>query len=120
MMFLTAQALILRLDILRDNGGKMLPYAEWVGHLAPYLAVVGTTLEFRAVYSPMTVAVSWAFIIGCFFSHMLMALRFLDLAWPSMPREYDMKDEPTKHWWPAQWRVPVSFTRALWFLAPPK
>jgi len=120
MLFLTAQALILRLDILRDNGQKMLPHCEWFGHLAPYMAIIGTTLEFQYWHKPTLMILTWFFVIFAFFGHFVMALRMLDLAWPDMEREKDMAEEPTKQWWPSAWKVPTSFSKALWILAPPK
>jgi len=120
MLFLTAQVLILRLDIIRDDGQKYLPKCEWFGHLAPYLAIVGTTLEFRFWYNPTLVTLTWIFVILSLFGHFMFELRLLDLAWPDMTRSQDMPEEATKQWWPAAWRVPTSFSKALWILAPPK
>uniref|UniRef100_A0A7S4QPE5 Uncharacterized protein n=1 Tax=Alexandrium monilatum TaxID=311494 RepID=A0A7S4QPE5_9DINO len=120
MLFLTAQALILRLDILQNNGQKMLPNVEFLGHIAPYFAIVGTTLEFKFWYSQTSVHLTWVFVCLAFFGHFMMALRMLDLAWPDTEREKDMPEEPTRQWWPSSWKVPSGFTKALWVLAPPK
>jgi len=120
MLFLTAQALILRLDILQNNGQKRLPNVEILGHIAPYFAIVGTTLEFKFWYSLTSVHLTWVFVCLAFFGHFMMALRMLDLAWPDTERERDMPEEPTRQWWPASWKVPSGFTKALWILAPPK
>uniref|UniRef100_A0A7S1QK45 Uncharacterized protein n=1 Tax=Alexandrium catenella TaxID=2925 RepID=A0A7S1QK45_ALECA len=120
MLFQVAQALILRLDILQNNGQKFLPNVEFLGHIAPYFAIVATTLEFKFWYSPTSVDLTWVFVGLAFFSHMMMALRFLDLAWPDTEREVDMPEQATRQWWPASWKVPSAFTKALWVLAPPK
>jgi len=120
MLFMGAQVLILRLDVVRTSGNHMLPHAEWLGHLAPYLAVTATTLEYRHLYSPTVVIVTWIFVFLTYFAHFVMALRFLDLAWPDWNRAIDMPDEPGKPWWPSSWKVPSAFRNSLWLLAPPK
>jgi len=120
MLFMAAQVLIMRLDIVRTSGNHMLPNAEWIGHLAPYFAVTATTLEYRYLYSPTTVILTWVFVFLAYFGHFVMALRFLDLAWPDWNRQTDMPDEAGKPWWPSTWKVPSAFRNALWLLAPPK
>ncbi|CAE7251147.1 unnamed protein product [Symbiodinium pilosum] len=120
MLFMAAQVLILRLDVVRTSGNHMLPNAEWIGHLAPYFAVTATTLEYRHLYSPTTVILTWVFVFLTYFAHIVMAMRFLDLAWPDWNRATDMPDEPGKPWWPSSWKVPSAFRNALWLLAPPK
>lgn len=119
LLFMVAQALVLRMDILQKDGNRLLPYAEWLGHAAPFLAILGGTMEFRWYWSSATVIVGWVFVILCFFCHFMMACRMLDLAWPET-RSIDMPEEPTKQWWPKEWALPQSFTKALWILAPPK
>jgi len=48
MMFMAAQALIFRLDIVRGVAGQhYLPHAEWAGHIAPYIVISACTLEYR-------------------------------------------------------------------------
>mmetsp|Transcript_14913 Transcript_14913/g.38295 ORF Transcript_14913/g.38295 Transcript_14913/m.38295 type:complete len:919 (-) Transcript_14913:78-2834(-) len=120
MVFMTAQGLILRLDVLKTGSHHMLPNAEILGHLAPYWAVVACTLEYRAYWSWASYITTWAFVMLAFFSHLIMAVRMLDLAWPSHSAGGDMPDEPGKHWWPNSWKVPQSYSKALWFIAPPK
>lgn len=72
MLFMAAQVLIMRLDIERTSGNHMLPNAEWIGHLAPYFAVTATTLEYRYLYSPTTVILTWAFVFLAYFGHFVM------------------------------------------------
>ena len=120
MLFMAAQVLIMRLDIVRTSGNHMLPNAEWIGHVAPYFAVAATTMEYRYLYSPTTVMLTWVFVFLAYFGHFVMALRFLDLAWPDWNRSTDMPDEAGKPWWPSTWKVPSAFRNALWLLAPPK
>jgi len=120
LLFMTAQALILRLDILRAKGQQLLPHLEWLGHLAPYSAIVATTLDYRWWYSSAQQSITWIFVMLAFLGHFLLAMRMLDLAWPQTMREGDMPDEPGKAWWPNSWKVPSAFTKALWILAPPK
>eukprot|EP00929_Paragymnodinium_shiwhaense_P020135 TRINITY_DN13519_c0_g1_i1.p1 TRINITY_DN13519_c0_g1~~TRINITY_DN13519_c0_g1_i1.p1 ORF type:complete len:1075 (+),score=263.15 TRINITY_DN13519_c0_g1_i1:145-3369(+) len=120
LMFLCAQVLILRMDILRGNGLQMLPNMEWAGHVAPYLCICAITLDYRAVYTPLGVLFTWAFVFATFLGHLLFCLRLLDLAWPYHYRETDMEDEPGKAWVPASWKLPPAFTKALWVIAPPK
>jgi len=31
-----------------------------------------------------------------------------------------MRERPTKQWWPKEWMMPTSFSKALWLIAPPK
>jgi len=81
MVFMTAQALILRLDIMR-TGTHLLPHAEFLGHLAPYFAVAAASLDYRFFYSERQVAITWGLALLAEFSHFIMALRFLDLAYP--------------------------------------
>merc|ERR1719330_1100646 len=90
MVFMTAQALILRLDILR-TGTHMLPNAEFLGHMAPYFAVAACSLEYRFFYSERQVAVTWGLVMLAFFAHFMMALRFLDLAYPEVSRTGGMR-----------------------------
>merc|ERR1719491_270536 len=71
MVFMTAQALILRLDILR-TGTHCLPHAEFLGHLAPYFAVAACSLEYRFYYSERQLAVTWGLVQLCFFAHLVM------------------------------------------------
>jgi len=120
MLFLIAQALILRLDILSGKGNHVLPHAEWLGHIAPYFAITATTLEYHHIYSPNIVVVTWVFVFLTYLGHLMLALRFLDLAWPDWNQPNDMPDEPGKPWWPSTWKVPSAFSGALWLLAPPK
>lgn len=120
MLFMAAQVLILRLDIVRSSGNHMLPNAEWLGHIAPYFAVAATTLEYRYLYSPTLVILTWVFVFLAYFGHFVMALRFLDLAWPDWSRQTDLPDEAGKPWWPSSWKIPSAFRNALWLLAPPK
>eukprot|EP00930_Biecheleria_cincta_P000014 TRINITY_DN10002_c0_g1_i2.p1 TRINITY_DN10002_c0_g1~~TRINITY_DN10002_c0_g1_i2.p1 ORF type:complete len:960 (+),score=207.17 TRINITY_DN10002_c0_g1_i2:54-2933(+) len=120
MLFLGAQALIMRLDIVRSGGNHVLPNAEIIGHFAPYLSIIGTTLEYRFIYSPMQVYVTWIIVFLAYLSHLIMMLRFLDLAWPDWNRTTDMPEEPGKPWWPSAWKVPSAFQKSLWLLAPPK
>ena len=120
MLFMGAQVLILRLDIVRSSGNHMLPNAEWLGHVAPYFAVAATTLEYRYLYSPTLVILTWVCVFLCYFGHFVMALRFLDLAWPDWSRQTDLPDEAGKAWWPSHWKIPSAFRNALWLLAPPK
>lgn len=119
MIFMTAQALILRLDILR-TGMHRLPGAEYLGHVAPYFAVAGCTLEYKFYFSEMQLKVTWALVMLAFFSHFMMALRFLDLAWPEASVTGDMPEEPGKQWWPGDWKIPQAFRKHLWFITPPK
>jgi len=119
MVFMTSQALILRLDILR-TGTHCLPNAEWLGHMAPYFAVAAASLEYRYFYSEKQVAVTWGLVMLTFFSHFVMALRMLDLAYPEASRTGDMPEEPGKQWWPGDWKVPQAFRKHLWFITPPK
>merc|ERR1712232_210679 len=102
------------------EGTKILPYCEWLGHGAPFFAILAGTMEFRWWWSGTTVTLGWVFVILCFFGHLMMALRMLDIAWPDMKRQVDMPEEPTKQWWPKEWSIPTSFARALWVIAPPK
>mmetsp|Transcript_764 Transcript_764/g.1842 ORF Transcript_764/g.1842 Transcript_764/m.1842 type:complete len:1050 (-) Transcript_764:240-3389(-) len=120
MVFLVAQVLILKLDVFQYKGQHMLPHMEWAGHLAPYLAITATTLEYRWTYTSASVTVTWGFVIAAFFGHFMFALRMLDLAWPYHFLETDMPEKPGRAWWPASWRLPPSFTKALWIIAPPK
>lgn len=121
MVFLCAQALILRLDIVRGEAGQhRLPHLEWAGHLAPYLAIGACTLEYRFTYSRAAVVVTWVLVLLTFFAHFLMALRLLDLAMPDWNRSEDMPEEAGKGWWPHHWKVPSAFSKALWIIAPPK
>jgi len=119
LVFMTAQALILRLDILR-TGTHMLPNAEFLGHLAPYFAVGAASLDYRFFYSERTVAITWGLVMMCFFAHLVMALRMLDLAYPEASVTGEMPEEPGKQWWPASWKVPAAFRKNLWFITPPK
>jgi len=119
MVFLTAQTLVLRLDILRD-GHHRLPNAELFGSLAPYFAVAACSLEYRYYYSEAQKAVTWGLALLAFFAHLVMNLRMLDLAWPDQSPRVDMPEEPGKQWWPASWKVPRAFTKNLWFITPPK
>ncbi|CAK9014724.1 Uncharacterized protein SCF082_LOCUS12450 [Durusdinium trenchii] len=120
MLFMGAQVLIMRLDIVRTSGNHMLPNAEWLGHIAPYFAVAATTMEYRYLYSPTTVILTWVCVFLAYFGHFVMALRFLDLAWPDWNRQTDLPDEAGKPWWPSTWKVPSAFRNSLWLLAPPK
>jgi hypothetical protein len=120
MLFICAQVCILRLDILQNSKQRWLPHCEWFGHVAPYMTVTALTIDLHLYFSPASITLTWVFVVGAFFCHFMMALRFLDLAWPEVSGETDMPDEPTKQWWPARWRVPHAFSKALWFLAPPK
>jgi len=117
LVFSAAQALIMRLDILR-TGQHRLPYAEWLGHAAPFFAVIGCSLEYRYHYSEASVALSFGFALLAIFAHFVMALRMLDLAYPDNPQK-DMPEEPGRQWWPGTWQVPSAFTRHLWFITPP-
>lgn len=72
MLFMGAQVLILRLDVVRTSGNHMLPNAEWLGHLAPYFAVAATTMEYRYLYSPTTVILTWVFVFLAYFGHFVM------------------------------------------------
>jgi len=118
MIFMTTQALILRLDILR-TGTHVLPNAEFLGHAAPYFAVAACSLEYRYYYSERQTAVTWGLVMLCFFAHFVMALRMLDLAYPMASAE-EMPEEPGKQWWPASWKIPQGFRKHLWFITPPK
>jgi len=118
MTFLAGQALIMRLDIVRGEGKHYLPHTEWLGHIAPYFAIGATTLEYRYVYNQYAVVVTWILVYLAYFAHMTMALRMLDLAWPSDGKE--LPDQASKTWWPSHWRVPSAFGKNLWLLAPPK
>eukprot|EP00931_Biecheleriopsis_adriatica_P042114 TRINITY_DN239_c0_g1_i1.p1 TRINITY_DN239_c0_g1~~TRINITY_DN239_c0_g1_i1.p1 ORF type:complete len:989 (-),score=218.03 TRINITY_DN239_c0_g1_i1:40-2931(-) len=120
MTFLAAQVMIMRLDILNSKGNHVLPHVQWFGHMGPYFAVTATTMEFRHVYSQNTVVVTWIFVFLAYFAHLMMNLRFLDLAWPDWNRPNDMPEEPGKAWWPSTWKVPSAFSNALWLLSPPK
>eukprot|EP00933_Yihiella_yeosuensis_P028916 TRINITY_DN22689_c0_g1_i1.p1 TRINITY_DN22689_c0_g1~~TRINITY_DN22689_c0_g1_i1.p1 ORF type:complete len:1078 (-),score=278.74 TRINITY_DN22689_c0_g1_i1:342-3575(-) len=120
MLFLIAQALILRLDIVQSNGNHVLPHAEWAGHIAPYFAIAACTLEFRYTYSHSAVVCTWALVFLCYFGHMLLACRMLDLAWPDWARTDDLPDEPGRGWWPSSWKIPSAFGKNLWLIAPPK
>jgi len=119
MVFLTAQTLVLRMDILRD-GHHRLPNAELFGSMAPYFAVAACSLEYRYYYSEAQKAVTWGLALLALFAHLVMALRMLDLAWPDQSPQEDMPEEPGKQWWPASWKVPRAFTKNLWFITPPK
>jgi len=116
---MTAQALILRLDIMR-TGRHYLPHWELIGSLAPYVAVAAASLEYRFYYSSYQVAITWVLVYLCFFCHLAMALRMLDLAWPDEAKSEDMPEEPGRQWWPRTWKVPAGFTKNLWFITPPK
>eukprot|EP00928_Gymnodinium_smaydae_P017763 TRINITY_DN1678_c1_g1_i2.p1 TRINITY_DN1678_c1_g1~~TRINITY_DN1678_c1_g1_i2.p1 ORF type:complete len:1051 (+),score=179.82 TRINITY_DN1678_c1_g1_i2:151-3303(+) len=118
-VFIAAQVLILRLDILRKEGQQMLPHLEWAGHLAPYLIVAALTLDYRYTYDTTSVNIAWVFAFAGLICHFLFAIRLLDLAWPRIHRETDMPDEPGKAWWPASWTLPPALARALWVIAPP-
>ncbi|CAE8711718.1 unnamed protein product [Polarella glacialis] len=120
MMFLCGQVLILRLDIVKGGGNHVLPHAEWFGHVAPYFAIIGTTLEYRYLYSDAAVKVTYVVVFLAYVGHFIMAFRFLDLAWPDYKPLSDMPDEAGKVWWPSHWTVPSAFGRNLWLLAPPK
>jgi len=120
MLFLGAQAIIMRLDIVQSGGNHVLPNAEFIGHFAPYLSIIATTLEYRFIYSQMQVYVTWIVVFLAYLAHLIMMLRFLDLAWPDWNRTTDMPEEPGKPWWPSSWKVPSAFSKALWLLAPPK
>ena len=72
MLFMAAQVLIMRLDIVRTSGNHMLPNAEWIGHVAPYFAVAATTMEYRYLYSPTTVMLTWVFVFLAYFGHFVM------------------------------------------------
>jgi len=117
-VFVTAQALIMRLDILK-HGQHRLPNAEYVGFAAPFLACTGCTLEYRYFFSEAQVAVAWGFALAALFAHFVMALRMLDLAFPEKNETKDMPEEPGRQWWPGSWRVPRAFTKHLWFITPP-
>lgn len=117
-VFMTAQALILRIDILRD-GQHRLPNAEWLGHAAPFFACAACTLEYRFYYSEASVVMSWVLALVALFCHLVMALRMLDLAWPDKSPINDMPEEPGKQWWPGSWKVPRAFSKNLWFITPP-
>mmetsp|Transcript_120813 Transcript_120813/g.385722 ORF Transcript_120813/g.385722 Transcript_120813/m.385722 type:complete len:868 (+) Transcript_120813:1-2604(+) len=118
MIFMGAQCLIMRLDILR-TGSHRLPNLQFLGHMAPYIAVSALTLEYRYYYSEAQQAVAWGLALLAIFAHFAMALRMLDLAWPEDAKP-DMPEEPGRQWWPGSWRVPGAFTKHLWFLTPPK
>mmetsp|Transcript_120812 Transcript_120812/g.385712 ORF Transcript_120812/g.385712 Transcript_120812/m.385712 type:complete len:866 (+) Transcript_120812:1-2598(+) len=118
MIFMGAQCLIMRLDILR-TGSHRLPNLQFLGHMAPYIAVSALTLEYRYYYSEAQQAVAWGLALLAIFAHFAMALRMLDLAWPG-DAQPDMPEEPGRQWWPGSWRVPGAFTKHLWFLTPPK
>mmetsp|Transcript_104705 Transcript_104705/g.335520 ORF Transcript_104705/g.335520 Transcript_104705/m.335520 type:complete len:753 (-) Transcript_104705:30-2288(-) len=118
MVFMTAQMLIMRLDILKE-GQHRLPNAQWLGHLAPYFAVTACTLEYKYYYSESSVALAYGFALLAQFAHFVMALRMLDLAWPD-EKKADMPEEPGRQWWPGSWQVPSAFTKHLWFITPPK
>jgi len=117
MVFMTAQMLIMRLDILKE-GQHRLPNAQWLGHLAPYFAVTACTLEYKYYYSESSVALAYGFALLAQFAHFVMALRMLDLAWPD-EKKADMPEEPGRQWWPGSWQVPSAFTKHLWFITPP-
>jgi len=120
-IFIAAQVLILRLDtVRRSEGQQMLPHLEWAGHLAPYFTIIACTLDYRLTYTPGVVTVTWGFVYAAFFGHFLFAIRMLDIAWPLHYRETDMPDLPGKEWWPASWKLPPAFSKALWIVAPPK
>lgn len=120
MLFMVAQALILRLDIIRGSGNHLLPHGEWFGHIAPYFVVCATTLEYRITYSRLGFVLSWIFVFMAYFSHIVFSVRLLDLAWPDWARRFDFADLPSQAWWPASWRIPSAFGKHLWLLAPPK
>lgn len=121
MMFMTAQALILRLDIVQGSAGQhRLPGVEFLGHIAPYVTAAAMTIEYKNFYSPTAEYIGWILVYVAYLFHFLMALRFLDLAYPDSGRAVDMPDEAGKSWWPKHWTVPAAFAKALWVLAPPK
>lgn len=120
-MFIAVQILILRLDTLQDvKGQTYLPHLEWAGHIAPYLAVAASTLEYRYTYNPVVVTISWCLVLACFFGHGLFTLRLLDIAWPHFWQEQDPPENPGHPWWPASWRMPPRFAKSIWIVAPPK
>lgn len=119
MVFMCAQCLILRLDILK-SGSHVLPNAEFIGHLAPFAACAANTLEYRYYYSEANTGVTWCLVCLAFFCHLVMALRMFDLARPASCPAGEMPEEPGKQWWPASWQVPLAFTKHLWFITPPK
>lgn len=119
MVFLAAQALLLRLDIFRPRGSQVCYHLEWLGHAAPYFAVTAGTIEYRLWYSRAAVLVTWGFVLLCFFCHMMFALRFLDLAEPSSS-EKEMPETDAKQWWPVGWKVPMAFANNLFIITPPK
>mmetsp|Transcript_25678 Transcript_25678/g.65231 ORF Transcript_25678/g.65231 Transcript_25678/m.65231 type:complete len:908 (-) Transcript_25678:130-2853(-) len=118
MVFMGAQMLIMRLDILK-TGQHRLPNVEFLGHLAPYFAVTACTLEYRYFYSESSVALAYGFALLAQFSQFAMCLRWLDLAWPDEQKP-DMPEEPGRQWWPGSWQVPSAFTKHLWIITPPK
>lgn len=118
LVLMTAQVLVLRIDILRD-GQHRLPNVEFIGHLAPFIACAACTLEYRFFYSEYSVVCAWALAILAFFCHFVMIIRMLDLAWPARSPLQDMPEEPGKQWWPASWKIPRAFSKYLWFITPP-
>mmetsp|Transcript_33008 Transcript_33008/g.70821 ORF Transcript_33008/g.70821 Transcript_33008/m.70821 type:complete len:908 (-) Transcript_33008:397-3120(-) len=118
LVFMTAQALILRLDVLH-TGQHRLPKVEFFGHAAPLFAVAACTLEYNYYYREYMVGITWGLALLAIFAHFMMALRMLDLACPDDSVVQDMPEEPGRQWWPSSWKVPRAFTKHLWFITPP-
>lgn len=117
-VFISSQALILRLDILR-TGKHWMPNTEFIGHAAPFVACAACTIEYRFYYSEAQVAITWVLAALAFFCHFVMACRMYDLARPLI-MDVEMPEEPGRQWWPQSWAVPHAFTKNLWFITPPK
>jgi hypothetical protein len=115
-----AQICILRLDIFHNEGHQLLPHLEWAGFLAPFLCNIALTLDFRYTWSEEAVIGCWIFVFLTYICHLLFALRMLDLAWPWYYLDADREESPGKAWWPASWKLPPAFSRALWVCAAPK
>jgi len=121
MLFMAAQFLIMRLDIVRGSSGQhRLPHMEFAGHFAPYVAASALTLEYRWLYSHAGVVTAWVLVFVCFALHFLFACRMLDLAVPDWNQKVDLAEDTGKSWWPKHWKVPSAFAKAIWLIAPPK
>jgi hypothetical protein len=119
-VFMGAQMLIMRLEVVQNGSHHMFPNFERLGHLAPFWACLACTLEYRAYYSWASYCTTWAFVFMALLSHLAMAVRMLDLAWPSSNPAGEMPEEPGKPWWPNSWKIPQSYAKNLWFITPPK
>jgi len=119
-IFVVAQVLIFKLDVLPTGGNQYFPYLEWAGHISPFFTVAALTLDFRWTYTRTSMVVMWALVLCSYAGKFLMMVRFWDIANPDTEEQLEMVEMPGKSWFPKTWRVPSAFARTMWIIAPPK